>query len=615
MNEKEIKEISDRALEFMDTFGDFLDKYEKANPEWMKIALLQILYGAIENLKRLIEDSEEKRITWETPITELRYPVQADWEKVEPLYFHLTAADLEDPERLQEAFVKGFMTVKEVYVLRQLTREILIILKDGKAYYKVPLSLDKKLDKLPKKERARRIERILKPVTKRVRFAYELPPVGKKRVRAYLAFQINPCVLNVDEKLAYYPIVIGIAFRGIRNQDIAPETRTEFLKALLQGTEEAIPKEDLAFLKRLKLEPTARPVTKEAPLVKTSLHTELQKFGHKPDQKQPGLFDRFLDDTRKEIEKKDVDVIGIDITPAQEQALFGLQTLLTRTNYKGNLPGEMIDDRGFKFKGHLPALEFTPAQYLEAYGLKKSLTGRGKEEYDGKDRAEALQALVDLAKKQVLFVYKTEYRVENPITKKRELRIDRIETIATLIKIIRGWEALTKKEDALLDKGTHTAATDEKLRAIAIEPAPILVQDIDSYFLLKPANYIQEINLRYPWPNRPSKFTIRLINWLITEAEIKRRKGRPLVIETSLETIAYALRMEAWIKTRQSKRIREIITKGYRIARELGYLLSYSTVQGQTKELERLELNPEKFNRVRETEVALDQAEDKEIVR
>lgn len=613
MNEEETKA---RAQRFMDTFGDFLDKYEEANPEWMRIGLLQILYGAIENLKRVIEDPAEKEITWESPLTELRYPVEADWEKVEPLYFRLEAADLEDAERLQAAFAKGFMSVKEVYILRQLTREILVILKGGKVYYKVPLALDKKLDKLPKKDRARRIERIIKPVTKITRFPlYDIPLTGKRRMKGYLAFQFNPCVLNVDEKRAYYPIVIGLEFRGLRPKEADAGTVSDILKALLQGTEEAIPKEDLAFWERPRPEPTARPVTKETPPVKASLHTELQKFGHKPDPRQPGLFDRFLDDTRKEIEKKDVDVIGIDITPAQEQALFGLQTLLTRTNYKGNLPGEMIDDRGFKFKGHLPALEFTPAQYLEAYGLKKSLTGRGKEEYDGKDRAEALQALVDLAKKQVLFVYKTEYRVENPLTKKRELRIDRIETIATLIKIIRGWEALTKKEDALLDKGTHTGATDEKLKAIAIEPAPILVQDIDSYFVLKPANYIQEINLRYPWPNRPSRFTLGLINWLITQAELKRRKRQPLVIETSLETIAYALRMEAWIKGRQTKRIREIITKGYRIAQELGYLLSYSTVQGQTKELERLELNPEKFNRVRETEVALDQAEDKEIVR
>jgi hypothetical protein len=396
--------------------------------------------------------------------------------------------------------------------------------------------------------------------------------------------------------------------------DLSEEDRAGLLSEYLKTIRELIP-DDLAFITRPRPEPEARPVTKEAPLVKASLHAELQKFGHKPDPRQPGLFDKLLDDTRKDVESKEINVIGIDITPAQEQALHALQTLLTRTNYKGNVPGEYIEDRAFKFKGNLPALEFSPVKYLEAYGLKKHLTGRGQEEYSPKERAEALHALVELAKKQFLLVYKTEYWIENPTTKKRELRVDRVETTDTLIKIIRGWDALTKKEDSTLDRGSSTEATDEKLKAIAVKPAPILVQDIDSYFLLKPANYLQEINMKYPWPNRPSKFTIRLINWLITQAEVKRRKRQPLIIEVSLETIAYALRMNAIIDTGQKARIRQYVTKGYKIAQELGYLLSYSTVQGQTKELERLELNPEKFSKVRETEVARDQAEDKENAR
>jgi len=605
MNEEEFK---DRLKVFMDAFGTFTDKYEAANPEWIRTTLLQIFYGAVVNLKNIIEDPEKKDITWETPFIELAYSVQANWDKVEPLYFNLTPEDLEDPERQRAAFLKGFMTVKEVYVLKKLTREILVILKGGKSYYKLPLNLDKKLDRFPKKERTRRIERMLKPTRKPIRFCfYERP--GKKPGRIYLVYKIGPCVLNVDEKRAYYPIVIGLEFRGIKPEDIDEETRANFWKDLLKVIEGAIPKENLDFLEGPILEPTARPITKEAPLVKASLHTELQKFGHKPDPRQPGLFDRLLDDTRTEIERKDVDVIGIDITPAQEQSLHALQTLLTRTNYRGNLPGELIDDRAFKFRGYLPALEFTPVQYLEAYGLKKRLTGRGQEEYGPKDRAEALQALVDLAKKSFLFVYKREYRTE-----KGELRIDRVETIDTLINIIRGWEALTKKEDSALDRGASTGATDDKLKAIAIKPAPILVVDIDNYFLLKPANYIQEINLRYPWPNRPSRFTLGLINWLIAQAELKRRHRKPLIIEENIEEIAYHLRMEAYIKTRQKTRIRHIITKGYKIAQELGYLLSYETVQGQTKDLERLELNPEKFNRVREAGGALGQAEDKKIV-
>lgn len=596
-------EFKDQAAKFLAGLWEFTDKYEEHNPEWMSSTLFQILYQAIENLKRVLEDPAETEVTWERPLTELRYPVEADWEKVEPLYFHLTPEDLADPERARATFRRSFFSVKELWILRNVTREILVILKGGKGYYKLPLAVDKKLAKLSKPERARRLERILRPITKISRFPlYEIPH-GKRTLKGYLVFQFQPCVLNVDEKQAYYPLVIGLEFRGHTALDLSEEDRAGLLSAFLTGLEELIPKDDLAFLRKPRPEPEARPVTKEAPLVKVGLHAELQKFGHKPDPRQPGLFDRLMDDSlRKDIEKK-VEVIGIDITPSQEQALHALQTLLTRTGYKGNLPSETIDDKGFKFRGRLPALEFSPASYLEAYGLKKRLTARGKEEYSPEDRAQALQALVDLAKKQFLFVYKREYRTE-----KGEPRIDRVEVIATLIEIMRGWEALTRKESAHLDQGTPTRATDKKLTAIAIRPAPILVQDIDSYFLLKPANYIQEINLRYPWPNRPSRYTLSFINWIIAQAELKRRNRQPLVIEWTLEAIAYALRMDAFIKSRQFKRIRATITKAYKIAQELGYLLSYSTVQGQTGDLERLELNPERFKRPR------DQGEGQEIV-
>jgi hypothetical protein len=627
------EEFEAKSSRFMDSFRAFLEKYEEANPEWMTVTLLQIVYKAILQLKGLIENPEEKRITWENPFTELQYPVLADWKKVEPHYFELTGEDLigqgglsgEKPEldysklteeerkardRLLEKFVDGFITVKEVYVFRLLTKEILIVIKNGRPGYKLPVALDKKISKAPKEERARRIERkITKPA--RLKFL-DFPIKGKRRGRAYLIFQVGPCVLSVDEKRAYYPVVIGLDFTGFKPKDLDEEARTALLDAILEGAKAAIPEENLDFLREPRPEPIVKPVSKEAPLVKVGLHAELQKFGHRPPAKQLGLFDSLLDETVKEITEKSIEVVGLDITPAQNQALFAIQKLLTKTNYRGNLPGQEIESKAFKFSGYLPGLEFSPAQYLEAYGVRKYKTSRGWEEYSGEERGDALRALIDLAKKSYLLVYRRKYWINEK--GKREERIDRIETIAPLFRIIRGWEALTKYEDKTLDRGQSTRTTDEKLKAIAIEPAPILVQDIKSYFVLKPANYIQEINLLYPWPNRPSKFTFRLIDWLIAQAEFKRRHKQPLIIEENFVEIAYNLRMDVYIKTNQLKRVRQILNKSYRVAKELGYLLSHSTIQGQTKELDRLELNPEKFSRVREIEEERERLEDTEKV-
>lgn len=345
---------------------------------------------------------------------------------------------------------------------------------------------------------------------------------------------------------------------------------------------------------------TTRPLAIRA--VRAGLHAEMQKFGHKPDPKQPSLFDSLSDeDAIKKAKDCGVEVIGMDLTYAQNRAYFAIQRLMSETGYKGNIPGESVRSKGFKYNGHLPLLEFTPAEYLEAYGVKKHEATRGKREFSGEARRDALRALIDLAKKQFLFVYKRTYWLKS--TKgKREKQVDRIETMDTILQIIRGWKALTKYEDRLLDEGKSNEATDEKLKAIAIKPAPILVQDIDSYYLLKPANYLQEIKMLDPFRLKYSKYFPRFIDWLVTQAELKRRRGQPLVIEIGFKELGYKLRMDTYIKNRMWLRMRQSFNKCYRQAKELGYLLEYETIQGQTKELERLVLNPDKYEEIRRLE-------------
>lgn len=585
-------EFKARLSRFIDLMRNLTDGYEKANPEWTAITYLQILRDAIENLKRLVEDPEEKEVTWENPGAELAYPIKANWKEAEPYYFDVMAEDLEDAEKVSKLLGGGLEICKWLYVLRKATREILIIKKGGKYFYKVPQALQDKLAKLSEEKQVARIEKILKPARKpKAALAFGIT-LGGKAGRAILVYGIGPALLDLDKKEAYYPIFIGLDFKGIKAKDLGPERVSEILDGTLKELRKITPPEDLSFVKDLWPAHKADKAKAAAPLVKASLHTEKQKWGHKPEPKQRGLFDALLDDTQKDIKKKSIDVFGIDITLAQEQALHAIEALLTKTNYMGNIPGTEMIDAGFKFSGRLPAIEFTPAEYLEAYGLTKYQTGRGKDEYSSAERALALGALVDLAKKSFLFVYKRHYWKENEKTKQREEVIDRIETTAPIIKIMRGWEALTRAEDKGLDAGTATQKTDKKLTSIAIEPAPIMVQDINSFFVLKRANYAQEIKFLAP---HASKYTHRFINWLMAQAELKRRAKEPLVVKIGLEDLAYILRMDAYVKTRQFKRIGQILTKSYKIAQDLGYLVSYSTVQGQTKDLERLELNPDKY--------------------
>lgn len=585
-------EFKTRFSRFFDLLGNLTDGYEKANPKWILITYLQILRDALENLKRLMDDPAETEITWELPGAELAYRIKANWDKAEPYYFDVKAEDLEDADGVSKLLGDGLEICKRLYALRKATREILIIKEGGKYFYKVPPALQNRLDKLPPEKQVARIEKILKPVSRIKR----LPAIGikgeGKAGRARLVYGIGPAFIDVDKKEAYYPIAIGLEFKGIKPKDLGPGLVSELLDGLLKELGKIIPPEDLSFVKDLWPVPKEDTARTAVQIVKQSLHTEFQKQGKRPPQKQRGLFDALLDDTQKDIKEKSIEVIGIDITQAQNQALFAIQTILSRTKYEGNVPGADIIDAGFKFSGYLPAIEFKPAEYLEAYGVEKILTGRGKEEFNTRERTRALQALVELAKKQFLFVYNRWYWKVDDKTKKREWVSDRIQTIAPIIRITEGWEALSRLENVALDGGSSTKAIDAKLKAIAIMPAPIMIQDINTYFVLKPANWAQELQLL---EHKPSVFTYRFIEWLFYEAEQHRRHKEALIINIGLEALAYKLRMEAYVRTRQFKRIRQILAKSYKAAKGLGYLLSYSTVPGETLDLERLELNPDKY--------------------
>lgn len=592
------KEFQARVGEYMETLKDVLNRYEEQNPDWWAISIFQVLYYCLKELRKMLK---RHKVSWENPFIELGYPVEADWEIEAPIYLQLAPGDLEDESKVEELYKTSLAIIRNQYVLGNLTNNILVITdnKERLEFRLPPGDLQEGLNNLTEQERAQKFgEKLLEKAV----YNFNLPPItiDEPQARIEIIYSIGACTLEVDNKIAYYPIAVGLNFKP---ESLSTELKAAYLNALIKTVLRMIPKENLDFLQEIII----KPAQKSQALIKAGMHLEQQKFGHRPPAKQPGLFESLLDTTQKDVIKEGIEVIGLDITESQARALEAIQKLFTETDYRGNLKGRNIDAKEWWFTGYLPALEFTTVQYLEAYGLKKVKTDRGKEEYNGLERADALKALIDLAKNNFLFTYKRHYWIE--VKGKKEEQVERIETIAPLIKIIRGWEGLTKYEDKMLDQGQSTQATDEKLKAIAIEPAPIVVQDIHSYFILKPADWRQEIAFKYPWPDKPSKFTFRFIEWLMLQAEQKRRKRQPLIIEENIEEIAYHLRLDSYIKTRQTKRIRQIVNKAYRIAKELGYLKSYETIQGKTKELERLELNPEKFEWAKSVEKESDESD------
>ena len=281
MNKSEFKVKFKR---FYDTFGDFLNAYEKNNPEWMSIAFSQILYNSIINLKALIESQKEKGINWDNPYVELRYPMEANWKKLTPVFMTVTDKDLEDIERKSRLFAEGFLRIRDAFIFRALTKEILTIIKGDKYFYRLTVKLEKKLNKLSEKERKNKVDKLINSITKsiKINFIDERFRDGKgkeKRIKGSLIIQFNPCVINADEKEAYYPIFIGIKVKGDKPAYWDKKTRELLWRGLLQGVKNAFPKEVLDFKLEPLPEPTARPVSKEEikkryPIVKIDRTTE-----------------------------------------------------------------------------------------------------------------------------------------------------------------------------------------------------------------------------------------------------------------------------------------------------------------------------------------------------
>jgi len=597
MNKSEFKVKFKR---FYDTFGDFLDAYEKNNPEWMNIAFSQILYNSIISLKALIESQKEKEINWNSPYAELRYPIEANWEKLTPVFMTATDKDLEDIERTSSLFAEGFLRIRDTFIFRALTKEILTIIKGDKYFYRLTVELDKKLNKLSEKERKNEVDKLIKSITKsiEINFIAESFRDGKeeeKRIKGSVFIQFNPCVINADEKKAYYPIVMGIGVKGHKPASWDKKTRELLWRGLLQGVKNAFPKEVLDFKLEPLPEPTVKPISKETALIKVGLHVEQQKFrpGKEEEDRQLALFkERNL--------AYSFDVIGLDLTIPQSRALLAVQRLLDETGYKGNVDG--IEKDGYdesKFRGYVPRLKITTAQYLEAYGVDKVKTGRDKLEYSGKERMLALEALEQIAIKQYKFYYERQYWIKTA-KGREEKRIDLIITVSPLIKMYIWYKGLTEAEAEEVKSGRLTQAGDKKLHSILIEPAPILIDQINKYFLLKPFSLYQDIKRLKD--GRYSVYIPRFIEWLMKQEEMKRRKrDHNINIKIRYKELARTLRMDSWIKSRHWTEIKKKLLECYQIAKELGYISGFKIEAGKYyKGVDEFILNLDKFPHLKE---------------
>jgi hypothetical protein len=244
-------------------------------------------------------------------------------------------------------------------------------------------------------------------------------------------------------------------------------------------------------------------------LVKVSAHLEQLKFGRKGES------------------------FGISLSYAESRALFAVQKLLDKANYKGN--GLPVPYNGMT----LPRLNVRIADYLNAYGVTKRETNRGASEFSSEGRRVAMAALHSLGER--------EFHLEYERREKKEM------------KTVKSHEGL------VTSKVTG--------RQLVIVPSPILVDQIETYFILKPDDLYE----------KNDQSSVLFVEYLLYHQSRKTVRKKNPVISEQPETIIAKLRLDHLLRNRKKAEIRSRLNRLYDSAKSSGYLAGYATDQQGTK--------------------------------
>jgi len=257
---------------------------------------------------------------------------------------------------------------------------------------------------------------------------------------------------------------------------------------------------------------------------------------------------------------------GIELTDLQSKIMEGILRGFTETNYKGNIepkdPSQIAKEKyakgdlppTYKYVKKIPRLQVTQSQLLDWAGINRNSIA---------EIQRALEALSHLGMTQYCFYYdRLAYdrngvpeRKKNGDWKKEEVMA--VDTLFT-IKYVRDKES-------------------KILKHYEIEPSPIFLDQRDSYFMLIPYNWREEV-CTIVGNKKASSYTFRFLLFLRYQYEIQRRTGKkkpPLSLKRSWEEIAVAIKMPESFYKRQKARAMKIVEDAYSVAKSLGYLIDY----------------------------------------
>lgn len=275
--------------------------------------------------------------------------------------------------------------------------------------------------------------------------------------------------------------------------------------------------------------------------------------------------------------KREITRYGIDLTATQLQTMEGIIKGFTETDYGGNLEprdvSKAIEEKYphnapgiYRNIREIPRIKASQADILEWAGIDRNHRA-------SKERA--LEAIKVLGTKQFCFFYtRLVYDSRgNPIKDRggdyKKEEVEAVDTLLTIKKVV--------------DKKS------KRFKYYEIEPSPILLDQINNYYLLIPYNWREEVRALVG-DKKASSYTYMFLIFLMWQFEEKRRKHQTFIIKLSPEEICIRINMPESVYKLKKKRANEILNNVYSTAKTLGYLTDYTRAEVDT-----LALNKEKF--------------------
>lgn len=272
-------------------------------------------------------------------------------------------------------------------------------------------------------------------------------------------------------------------------------------------------------------------------------------------------------ETQKKIADYGVQVVveGIRLTEPESKILHALAKLLRDNSQNNNNPYK--DDYYFGNQTSTltvycgkeqkaPVIRFKRADLYKAY--------LGKNTYSGADAKSIDSTLAELESKKFLIRYDRVRKVSNGKT--TEIRTDRIEDFASLIKILYFYPNLTDSEKEKLDKGGLELR--EKKEEVVLAYHPIFIDQIDSKFVEFPDDTNRRLVIAAGGWNRVTIAMRRLMEWCLREISAKRG-----VVEINEENLIPLLRLEKYAEQKRTKLLNNSIEKAIETIKAMGIIV------------------------------------------